>query len=434
MIPLSTATGILSTPGYQTVNVPRNVMRLTMTLHEGPSAGYRSRSNFLIGNQPPVQLDFSTVNEAVKTEFKRVVGLIGSSYLLKAPAESVNLPNFIQYYKFDQTAAFVRGDYRGWGNGVQDVFFRANRQRANVYLIRVVQPYYTVEVDNNLPLTSGTVAGDPVYVRSVTYGRIGYFRIESDEPRDAVRLSWQRDARTGPDRMGFVYDGTTANPQPMTSSLAFSDWFERQNGVRISRIGVDAPAVPIYYELAYVRDRAPAYSSFHANYTEQVCQPKKYLSLRLNGISLYERMDKPVWGFIEATVRNTQSGIILAPVEPYGPASMLWQATQRRGAVFATSGLQGGINNINLTYKYLLPRGTSAIDMQVEMRVNLDVVHKDNDFASEGWHGMGRVETKTVRIGRTLPGQGFYIMAGPYNSHPKSDRNHQFNVQFVATQ
>jgi thiol-activated cytolysin len=167
------------------------------------------------------------------------------------------------------------------------------------YLVKYAQTYYTVDLDQ--PASPARVFGDdvtaddladvmgadnpPLYVSSVTFGRIVMFAYESSYSAEEVGAALEFLYSGGADVSGKVsvtYKEILSNAHVTAYVLGGSGGeAARSLGsyeeiVEFIRSGGDysrsSPGAPIAYKLAYLRDNEPARMSFTTEYQQRECE------------------------------------------------------------------------------------------------------------------------------------------------------------------
>jgi len=167
------------------------------------------------------------------------------------------------------------------------------------YVVKYTQAYYTVDVDQpaypadvfdesvTLDEVKARVNNDnpPVYVSSITYGRMVVFTFESDYSAEEMSAALEFAYRGGVDVSGdvsvsyremisnskitaFILGGSGGDAaQSIDSYEALMDFIH--SGGNYSR---ESPGAPIAYKLAYLADNSPARLSFTTDYENTVCE------------------------------------------------------------------------------------------------------------------------------------------------------------------
>jgi|GEM_PF-1916952 len=349
---------------------------------------------------------------------------------------------------------FVGGSYSGFGVSVQATFDYRNKRKKNVILARATQAYFSVSVDNDATLVGQQVSShnDAAYLSSVAYGRIGYLRIETDESEETIKATLNGsysgatiEARAEHERIlrestitGFFLGGeATPAARTIGGYDDFRNWLI--NGARYNS---NTAPVPISYKLRYLRAQRDAYVTMTTSYTERNCEKAKYLEVALLGITSDIRQNG-MCGTIKVEALETQDGtvnLVKRQVFPEGEpdgTTIIWKTDRARG-VPPIGWKQGGVPPSNIQkkfYYYFDPRKVGRNEVKLRLTMNIDAWHKDNDFAGEGWHGMGREQTQEFRLTEALNGndkigETRYLVLGPFRSHSRSDREHDFRAIF----
>lgn len=166
------------------------------------------------------------------------------------------------------------------------------------YLVRFVQAYYTVDVDQpgvpsdfladtvSLEEVSDRFGPDnpPVYVSSITYGRVVVFTFESQYSAQELGAALDFVYKGGADVSGnvsvtykdivaqssitaFILGGSGGDAAQSIDSYDALIEFIQSGG----NYSPESPGAPIAYKLAYLRDNAPARLSFSQDYQVKSC-------------------------------------------------------------------------------------------------------------------------------------------------------------------
>lgn len=193
----------------------------------------------------------------------------------------------------------IQANFSGWGAKVSSNYsFESNQQKSR-FLVRFFQKYYTIDMD--LPKTPCSMFKDgqlpgievfngtsPVYVSSVTYGRMVYFMIESDssseEMQAALSASFHRFKVGGDLDIEYKYRQTIE--QSHISALVIGG---NADGAVQSVTGVESllqfltadgdfsvtsPGAPIAYTMRYLKDNSVARIVLNSEYTIRNCEVK----------------------------------------------------------------------------------------------------------------------------------------------------------------
>jgi thiol-activated cytolysin len=225
-------------------------------------------------------------------------GILDAEITGSTPA---NLYSEIEQVHSEQQLNMALGVQASWGLGVASLkssFNFGNQQTRSRYLVRYTQAYYTVDLDapqSPSALLSPEVSLDdvrgkmdpqhpPVYVSSVTYGRMVLFTFESQYSAEEMSAALEFAYSGGTDVKGDVSvtykdilsqskitafilggDGGTA-AQTIDSYEALINFIK--TGGNYSRL---SPGAPIAYKLSYLKDNSPARMSFTTDYTVKDC-------------------------------------------------------------------------------------------------------------------------------------------------------------------
>ncbi|HEX7097115.1 MAG TPA: thiol-activated cytolysin family protein, partial [Acidimicrobiales bacterium] len=181
---------------------------------------------------------------------------------------------------------------------VKSSFSFSNQEVRSRYLVRYTQTYYTVDLD--APSTPSAVLDPlvtladvkqymdeqrpPVYVSSITYGRMVLFTFESEYSAEEMGAALEFAYSGGYDVSGqvsvtykdiiskskitaFILGGDAGMAvQTIDSYDALIDFIK--NGGNYTR---ESPGAPIAYKLNYLKDNSPARMSYTTSYDVQEC-------------------------------------------------------------------------------------------------------------------------------------------------------------------
>jgi len=214
---------------------------------------------------------------------------------------AANIYSEIEQVHSEQQLNMALGIQASWALGVASVrssFNFSNQQIRSRYVVRYTQAYYTVDLD--APSAPSEMLGDgvaledvqakmdaqrpPVYVSSVTYGRMVLFTFESQYSAEEMSAALNFAYSGGVDLKGDVSvtykdiisqskitafilggDGGSAS-QTIDSYDALINFIK--SGGNYSR---QSPGAPIAYKLAYLKDNSPARMSFTTEYAVRDC-------------------------------------------------------------------------------------------------------------------------------------------------------------------
>jgi thiol-activated cytolysin len=194
------------------------------------------------------------------------------------------------------------GVQASWGLGIASLkssFDWSNQQIRSRYVVRYTQAYYTVDLDapaspSALFAASTTLADvsdkmdaqhPPVYVSSVTYGRLVLFTFESQYSAEEMSAALDFAYSGGVDLRGdvsvtykdmisqskitaFILGGDAGTAVQTIDSYDALIHFIKTGG-NYSR---QSPGAPIAYKLSYLRDNSPARMSFTTDYEVKDCE------------------------------------------------------------------------------------------------------------------------------------------------------------------
>ncbi len=400
----------------------------------------------------------------------------GITGLIRNNSAVINAANYTfrveEIFSEEQLRVMVQGDYAGFGTEVSAAFNFQTRNKKHAYLARLTQVFFNVNVDYTRPLITGAASENDIYVSKVSYGRIGYLKIESDSAYQAISAALNfaysgNGSRVGVEAevqhqktlasssiVGFFLGGDPTNAVDLTSvnSLSqFNDYYRR--GLRWDP---NIAIVPVSYELKYLRDNATAYVNMTTSYVERNCENAKGIKLTLKGVSIGDIHGGDcsyAWGNIDVEVWELANGVrskqIFPTIEDYTNqrVSRMWNypngSTPQRGmANYANirNSSDPEIKNINRTWRYQIdPAKVATNEVAIIVKCNINTNHKDNDVAALGFHGMDRVETQQFTLRDALLDKNSAtevkygsLIVGPFTSHSRSDRQHEFRAHFAV--
>jgi thiol-activated cytolysin len=212
-----------------------------------------------------------------------------------------NLYSEIEQVHSEEQLNMALGIQASWGLGLASVkssFNFANQQVRSRYLVRYTQTYYTVDLD--APQTPSAVLDPnvtladvkqhmdemrpPVYVSSVTYGRMVLFTFESEYSSEEMGAALDFAYSGGYDVSGqvsvtykdiiskskitaFILGGDASMAAKTIDSYDALIEFIK-NGGNYSR---ESPGAPIAYKLNYLEDNSPARMSYTTDYEVKEC-------------------------------------------------------------------------------------------------------------------------------------------------------------------
>lgn len=225
-------------------------------------------------------------------------GILNAEVTGSTPA---NLYSEVEEVHSEQQLQMALGLQASWGLGVASLrssFNWSNREVRSRYLVRYTQSYYTVDLDApgtpsamfapSVGLADVRARMDsrrpPLYVSSVTYGRMVLFTFESQHSAEEMSAALEF-AYTG----GFDVSGdVSVTYKEMLSQSKITAFILGGNGgaavesinsydALIAFIATggnysrQSPGAPIAYKLSYLKDNAPARMSFATEYEIKEC-------------------------------------------------------------------------------------------------------------------------------------------------------------------
>jgi thiol-activated cytolysin len=225
-------------------------------------------------------------------------GILDAQITGSTPA---NLYSEIEEVHSEDQLNMALGVQATWGLGIASVkssFDWSNQQVRSRYVVRYTQTYYTVDLDTpaapSALFSAGTRLADvqskidaqhpPVYVSSVTYGRLVLFTFESQYSAQEMSAALDFAYSGGVDVSGdvsvtykdiisqskitaFILGGDAGSAaQTIDSYDALINFIK--TGGNYSR---QSPGAPIAYKLSYLKDNSPARMSFTTDYDVRDC-------------------------------------------------------------------------------------------------------------------------------------------------------------------
>jgi thiol-activated cytolysin len=227
-----------------------------------------------------------------------LAGILDAEITGSTPA---NLYSEIEEVHSEQQLNMALGVQASWGLGIASLKSSFDFSKQDVlsrYVVRYTQAYYTVDLDApampSAMLGRGVALGDvqakmasddpPVYVSSVTYGRMVVFTFESQYSAEEMSAALDFAYSGGVDVSGnvsvtykdilsqskitaFILGGDAGTAvQTIDSYDALIDFIK--SGGNYSR---QSPGAPIAYKLSYLKDNSPARMSFTTDYQVVDC-------------------------------------------------------------------------------------------------------------------------------------------------------------------
>lgn len=240
----------------------------------------------------------ATMDKPSLSEFREALGWILSSEV--TGATPANLYAEIEEVHSKEQLAVALGADVDWLTGSVATSFQFGEENVKSrFLVKYVQSYYTVDVDpprrpsdvfassvRLADVEAAMPAGrPPVYVSSITYGRMILFTFESEysaqEMGAALDFVYRGGVRVSGD-VSVTYEEMLSKSKITAYILGGSggmaaqsiDSYEKlldlvRSGGNYSK---DSPGAPIAYKLAYLADNAPARLSFTSEYEVKTCE------------------------------------------------------------------------------------------------------------------------------------------------------------------
>jgi thiol-activated cytolysin len=239
------------------------------------------------------------MKEPSLSSYRDEVGkILDSAVIGSTPA---NIYSEIEQVHSAEQLSLALGVDVSWGFGtasIESSFDWSREETRSRFLVKFTQAYYTVDVDSP-PVPSSVFSDDvtlaqiqsrltpqnpPVYVSSITYGRMVVFTFESEYSSEEMTAALSFAYSGGVDVSGdvsvsyaemlekstitaFILGGSGAEAvQTIDSYDALIDFIK--SGGDYSR---ESPGAPIAYKLSYLKDNAPARLSFTTDYDLTEC-------------------------------------------------------------------------------------------------------------------------------------------------------------------
>jgi thiol-activated cytolysin len=216
-------------------------------------------------------------------------------------ATAANIYSEIEQVHSEQQLNMALGVQASWGLGVASLktsFDFAKKEVLSRYVVRYTQAYYTVDLDApsspSALLSPGLTVPDiqgkmnetnpPVYVSSVTYGRMVLFTFESnyssEEMGAALNFAYQggvdvkgdvsvsyKDIISKSKITAFILGGDGSAAAKTIDSYDALIAFIKDGG----NYSKESPGAPIAYKLSYLKDNSPARMSYTTDYDVKEC-------------------------------------------------------------------------------------------------------------------------------------------------------------------
>jgi thiol-activated cytolysin len=167
-------------------------------------------------------------------------------------------------------------NYRSAGNSVSGSFNFSNSEYKNRFVLKYLQVYYTIDMDspekpsdlfNNIPDVSDLGATAPVYVSSISYGRMVLYTIETNRSETEINAAFNASFNSGGGSLDADYQKTIdeSNIKALViggSGAAASQTIQGPGEVYnfIAEGGdysKDSPGAPLSYKLRFVKQGTP---------------------------------------------------------------------------------------------------------------------------------------------------------------------------------
>ena len=278
-------------------------------------------------------------------------------------ATPANLYSEIEEVHSETQLDMALGIQASWGLGVASLKTSFDWSKQNVrsrHVVRYTQAYYTVDLDApespSSLLRSDVSLADvqermdaqrpPVYVSSVTYGRMVVFTFESEYSAEEMGAALEFAYSGGIDVSGdvsvtykdiisrskitaFILGGSAGEAVKTIDSYEALVAFIKQGG----DYSKESPGSPIAYKLSYLKDNSPARMSFTTDYDLRECvRVAQRIRVVLNSIAVEDDGgdggdDLELYGQIWA--EGTNSGLLFSKTDSN-------YVTIREGAPFGT--------------------------------------------------------------------------------------------------
>jgi len=251
---------------------------------------------------------------SLSTYREALAGILDTQITGSTPA---NLYSEIEEVHSETQLDMALGIQASWGLGVASLKTSFDWSKQNVrsrHVVRYTQAYYTVDLDapqspSALLRSDVTLAEvqekmdatrPPVYVSSVTYGRMVVFTSESEYSAEEMGAALEFAYSGGIDVSGdvsvtykdiisrskitaFILGGSAGEAVKTIDSYDALVDFIKQGG----NYSKDSPGAPIAYKLSYLKDNSPARMSFTTDYDLKEClRVSQRIRVVLNSIAV----------------------------------------------------------------------------------------------------------------------------------------------------
>jgi thiol-activated cytolysin len=263
-------------------------------------------------------------------------GILDAEVTGSTPA---NIYSEIEQVHSENQLNMALGIQASWGLGIASVrssFKFSDQQTRSRYIVRYTQAYYTVDLD--APPAPSAMLGDgvaledvqakmdaqrpPVYVSSVTYGRLVLFTFESQYSAEEMSAALDFAYSGGVDVKGdvsvtykdiisqskitaFILGGDAGSASQTIDSYDALISFIKSGG----NYSWQSPGAPIAYKLSYLKDNSPARMSFTTDYTVRDCaRVSQQIQVTLKSIVCDQADDGPFDSTLEVYGQITAQG------------------------------------------------------------------------------------------------------------------------------
>lgn len=241
----------------------------------------------------------ATVAEPSLSNYREAVSEILSKTITGATA--ANIYSEIEEVHTEQQLGLALGVNVGWALGTASLkssFDFSKRDTRSRFVVRFTQGYYTVDLDapespSSLLAPNASLAAvqdklsetnPPLYVSSVTFGRMVVFTFESEYSADEMAAALEFAYSGGVDVSGdisvtykdiisrskitaYILGGSGGDATHTIDSYEALKEFIKNGG----DYSAASPGAPIAYKLNYLRDNSPARMSFTTDYEVKEC-------------------------------------------------------------------------------------------------------------------------------------------------------------------
>jgi thiol-activated cytolysin len=217
-------------------------------------------------------------------------------------ATPANIYSEIEEVSSEKQLALAMGAEVSWLGGAASIAASFDWSQTNTrshYLVRYTQAYYTVDVDQpgspsdfldpsvqlDTVQTQINAQNPPLYVSSVTYGRMVVFTFESEYSAQELGAALQFAYSGGVDVKGDVsvtYKDIISSSKITAfilggsggvAAMSIDNYDQLMNFIKQGgNYSKESPGAPIAYKLAYLKDNSPGRLSFTTDYDVKDCE------------------------------------------------------------------------------------------------------------------------------------------------------------------